>query len=157
LSVSLPFGCHCISWPPPPFFLLLCEKIKRKELVGSHQTAAAVARKARRRVRPRASFCITNSLATIVGTRCAGRRLPSTLTIARRERSSDIGRHSRLLKTSDRLCATRKGTGAAFRLGWRLLTSTPRGLRWNWRVSPDRGEISARGETTELDPAHCYS
>ena len=61
-----------------------------------------------------------------------------------------------MLKTSETaLCATRKGNRSGLSgLGWRLLNKYPH-EDWrigDWRVSPDRGEISHEGDTKKLDP-----
>ncbi len=86
-----------------------------------------------------------------------GPRCRSTLTIGTRESPQDHLKQVQGCVKNFRncLCATRKGNRSGLSgLGWRLLNKYPH-EDWrigDWRVSPDRGEISHEGETKKLDP-----
>lgn len=86
-----------------------------------------------------------------------GPRYQSTLTIAGRESPQDHLKQIQGCVKDFRncLCATRKGNRSGLSgLGWRLLNKYPH-EDWrigDWRVSPDRGEISREGDTKRLDP-----
>ena len=86
-----------------------------------------------------------------------GPRCRSTLTIGTRESPQDHLKQVQgcVKNFRNRLCATRKGNRSGLSgLGWRLLNKYPH-EDWrigDWRVSPDRGEISREGDTKKLDP-----